>query len=74
MDDVIRALFSEKFIDEIMRPQEIFSTSSIKKIFEKLAHSSIMRINATSMSKVISTHSLALWPDDNGSKIPSDVL
>jgi len=74
MDDVIRALFSEKFIDEIMRPQEIFSTSSIKKIFEKLAHSSIMRINATSMSKVISTHSLALWPDDNGSKTPSDVL
>ena len=60
MDDVIRALFSEKFIDEIMRPQEIFSTSSIKKIFEKLAHSSIMRINATSMSKVISTHILAL--------------
>lgn len=53
MADVIRTLFSESFIDEMMRPQEIFSVLSVKKIFEKIAHSSIMRLNTTSMSKVI---------------------
>lgn len=56
MVDVIRTLFSEKFIDEMMRPQEVFSVLSVKKIFEKIAHSSIMRLNASSMSKVINPH------------------
>lgn len=52
MSDVIKTLFSEKFIEELMRPQEMFSMLSTKKVFEKIAHSSIMRLNATSMSKV----------------------
>ena len=52
MVDVIHSLFSDKFIEEMMRPQELFSVISAKKIFEKIAHSSIMRLNAASMAKV----------------------
>lgn len=50
--DVARAMFSPVFIDELFKPQEMYSQSSTKQIFEKLAHSSIMRLNKSSMDKL----------------------
>jgi len=45
-------MLSKKFIDELYRPQEMYSLASTRQIFERLAHSSIMKLNATSMSKL----------------------
>jgi hypothetical protein len=47
--DVVKAMFSEIFVEELFRPQEMYSVSSTRQIFEKLAHSSIMRLNKSSM-------------------------
>ena len=52
LQDVIRTMFSETFISELFRPQEMYTSSSTRQIFNKLAHSSIMRINETSMDKL----------------------
>lgn len=45
-------MLSQKFVEELFRPQPMYSMNSAKQIFEKLAHSSIMKLNATSMQKL----------------------
>lgn len=52
LQDVIRAMYSPLFITELFKPQEMYSAISTKQIFEKLAHSSIMRLNKQSMEKL----------------------
>ena len=48
LDDVLAAGFSLAFIHELFKPQEMYSRVEIRKIFDRLAHASIMRLNATS--------------------------
>ena len=50
--DVARAMFSPVFVDQLFAPQEMYTHASTKQIFEKLAHSSIMRLNKSSMDKL----------------------
>lgn len=45
MHDVLKSLFETKFIEELFKPQEIYPVTLTRKIFEKLAHSSIMRLS-----------------------------
>lgn len=52
LQDVIGTMFSGKFMDELFKPQKMYSDPSIRQIFDKLAHSSIMRLNPSSMSKL----------------------
>lgn len=52
LQDVIRAMYSPLFITELFKPQDMYSAVSTKQIFEKLAHSSIMRLNKQSMEKL----------------------
>lgn len=52
LQDVLRTMYSNTFISELFKPQEMYSNSSTRQIFNKLAHSSIMRINETSMEKL----------------------
>jgi len=40
------------FIEELFKPQEIYSLQSTRQIFDRLAHSSIMRLNESSMDKL----------------------
>lgn len=52
LQDVVRSMYGPLFIDELFRPQDMYSCASTKQIFEKLAHSSIMRLNRNSMDKL----------------------
>jgi len=52
LQDVIVAMFEDQFLTEMFRPQPIYSNESTRQIFHRLAHSSIMRLNPTSMDKV----------------------
>lgn len=52
MNDVVRTMFAPKFVDELFKEQEMYSVQSTRKIFDRLAHSSIMRLNTNSMDKV----------------------
>ncbi len=52
MSDIISNMFSDGFLEEIFKPQELCSKKALKTIFERLAHTSIMRLNESSMEKV----------------------
>eukprot|EP00761_Pharyngomonas_kirbyi_P008184 gb/GECH01008195.1/.p1 GENE.gb/GECH01008195.1/~~gb/GECH01008195.1/.p1 ORF type:complete len:380 (+),score=87.64 gb/GECH01008195.1/:1-1140(+) len=50
--DVIREMFSETLIDELVKPSTIYSLSSVRQIFDRLAHSSVMKLSTHSMDKL----------------------
>lgn len=52
LQDVISTMLSEKFISELFKPQKMYSSTSTRQIFDRLAHSSIMRLNTSSMDKL----------------------
>lgn len=50
--DVVSHLFDRKFLSEINKHRIVSKHQEVRQMFEKLAHSSIMRLNTTSMSKL----------------------
>lgn len=45
-------MYSPKFIAELFKPQQVYTNRSTRQIFDRLAHSSIMRLNENSMDKL----------------------
>ena len=46
-------MFNRKFIEEIfLKHQSLHNKRILRAMFDKLAHASIMRLNATSMDKL----------------------
>ena len=45
-------MYNKRFIDEIFKSQELHSKKAMRTVFDRLAHASIMRLNAASMDKV----------------------
>ncbi|RMZ95550.1 OSCP1 isoform X2 [Brachionus plicatilis] len=60
MQDIISNMFSERFLDEVFRPQEMCHRSAFRILFERLAHASIMRLNQPSMDKLFDLMTMAV--------------
>lgn len=45
LNDVVRTWFDNRFIEELFKPQQLYSLTATRQIFERLALSSIMRLN-----------------------------
>ncbi|GMH42918.1 hypothetical protein BSKO_10840 [Bryopsis sp. KO-2023] len=52
LHDVVRAMFEPSFVSQLFVPQTLFTVQSTRTIFDKLAHSSIMRLSEASMDKL----------------------
>ncbi|KAK9806807.1 hypothetical protein WJX72_003504 [[Myrmecia] bisecta] len=52
LDDVVKGWVDNRFIEELFKPQEVYSLASTRLVMERLAHSSIMRLSPTSMDKL----------------------
>jgi len=50
--DIVRTMYNPKFIQELFKPQDLYSSTSTRQIFERIAHSSIMRLSESSMDKL----------------------
>jgi len=50
--DVIRNLYAERLQEDLFRPQPLYSLTSARQFFDRLAHSSIMKLNTSSMNKL----------------------
>ena len=50
--DIIGQLLSNKFEQELFAPQPVYKKRGMKCVFERLAHASIMKLNASSMGKL----------------------
>ncbi|VDM25160.1 unnamed protein product [Toxocara canis] len=59
LSDILYMMFNKKFLDELFKPQEVYSRRTMRSLFEKLAHSSIMRLNETSMDKLYDLMTMA---------------
>ncbi|KAG2487008.1 hypothetical protein HYH03_014379 [Edaphochlamys debaryana] len=52
LNDVIKTMFDPGYVDKLFAPQDMYSVSQTRKIFDRLAHSSIMRLSESSMDKL----------------------
>ncbi|KAG7235319.1 hypothetical protein INR49_002776 [Caranx melampygus] len=51
MNDIIGTMFSKSFMDELLKPQQLYSHRTLKTVLTRIAHASIMRLNAASMDR-----------------------
>ena len=60
MHDITGTMLNKRFMEELFKPQEMYSKKAMRTVFDRLAHASIMRLNPASMDKVriISSHVL----------------
>ena len=42
-------MYNKKFIAALFSPQPVYTNKSVRQVFDRLAHSSIMRLNENSM-------------------------
>lgn len=52
LQEILQFMFNKSFLDELFKPQERHSYTATKHLFTKLAHSSVMKLNENSMSKL----------------------
>ncbi|CAG2161210.1 unnamed protein product [Oppiella nova] len=50
--DIFNAMFNPGLISEVFKKQQLLSVYAMRQMFEKLAHSSIMKLNDQSMNKL----------------------
>uniref|UniRef100_A0A3Q1GPQ7 Uncharacterized protein n=1 Tax=Acanthochromis polyacanthus TaxID=80966 RepID=A0A3Q1GPQ7_9TELE len=55
MNDIVGTMFSKAFMDELLKPQQLYSHRTMKTVLTRLAHASIMRLNPASMDRVRAT-------------------
>ena len=73
INDVVSNLFSNKFENEILKHSKCPKHSNIRRVFENLAHSSIMRLNATSMSKLFELMLMSLKLEILRTRYPEEI-
>lgn len=53
LHELVSAIFKEDFIKTMLIPQEPLDINTLKDLFRKLAHSSIMKLDNSSMEKLL---------------------
>ena len=72
--EVIAAMYEPAFVDELFAPQEMYPLSAVKQIFTKLAHSSLMRLNTSSMDKLFDLMVMGLKHQLMNASSPWDIV
>ncbi|KAK6025860.1 hypothetical protein OSTOST_08225 [Ostertagia ostertagi] len=67
LHDIISQTLKQKYLHEIFKPQHMFSRRHMRAMFERLAHSSIMRLSESSMEKLFDL-------DTHDDKVPDPIL
>lgn len=52
MRDIVGQMLDARCVNEIFRPQKVLTKKSLRTVFERLAHASIMKLNTSAMDKV----------------------
>ena len=74
LQDVVRTMYNPIFVQELFRPQEVYTMQSTRQIFDRLAHSSIMRLNESSMDKLYDLISMGFKYQTLASNYPQELL
>ena len=60
MHDILCTMLNKRFMVELFKPQDAYSKKAMRIVFDRLAHASIMRLNAASMDKLYDLMTMAL--------------
>ncbi|XP_029023823.1 protein OSCP1a isoform X2 [Betta splendens] len=60
LNDVTATLFGPSFVDELLKPQQLYSHRTLKTVLTRLAHASIMRLNPASMDRLYELTTMAV--------------
>ncbi|XP_034748526.1 protein OSCP1a isoform X2 [Etheostoma cragini] len=52
MNDIVGTMFGKNFMEELLKPQQLYSHRTMKTVLTRLAHASIMRLNPASMDRL----------------------
>jgi len=74
LSDVIRTMYYPRFVEELFKPQEMYTIQSTRQIFDRLAHSSIMRLNESSMEKLFDLMAMGFKYQIISCKSPAEVV
>ncbi|BFZ24996.1 hypothetical protein BsWGS_28035 [Bradybaena similaris] len=74
LHDIIATMFNQRFIDELFKPQPLYSKKAMRTVFDRLAHASIMRLNAASMDKLYDLMTMAFKYQVSLALRPKDIL
>merc|ERR1719215_1459974 len=74
LSDVVRTMYYPRFIEELFKPQEMYSIQSTRQIFDRLAHSSIMRLNESSMDKLFDLMAMGFKYQVVSSTMPQEMV
>ncbi|KAL3882260.1 hypothetical protein ACJMK2_028622 [Sinanodonta woodiana] len=59
LHDIVATMFHQKFVEELFKSQPLYSKKALRTVFDRLAHASIMRLNAASMDKLYDLMTMA---------------
>lgn len=59
-NDIVNAMFGATFMDELFRPQPIYTNGALRKVFTTVSDSSIMKLNENSMRKLYDLMSMSV--------------
>ncbi|PVD29279.1 hypothetical protein C0Q70_11876 [Pomacea canaliculata] len=74
LNDIVATMFNKRFMDELFKPQLLYSKKAMRTVFDRLAHASIMRLNAASMDKLYDLMTMAFKYQVSLCLQPKDVL
>lgn len=74
LHDIVSTMLSKRFVEELFKPQELYSKKALRTVFDRLAHASIMRLNTASMDKLYDLMVMAFKYQVSLCLRPNDVL
>ncbi|GFS17505.1 protein OSCP1 [Elysia marginata] len=74
LNDIVATMFNKRFMEELFKPQTLYSKKAMRTVFDRLAHASIMRLNAASMDKLYDLMTMAFKYQVSLALRPKDIL
>lgn len=74
LHDIIATMFHKRFMEELFKPQPLYSKKAMRTVFDRLAHASIMRLNAASMDKLYDLMTMAFKYQVSMCLKPRDII
>jgi len=74
INDIIRTMIASSFVEELFKHQVIYSRRAMRAVFDRLAHSSIMRLNTNSMDKLFDLMTMAVKYQVSLCQRPQEIL
>ncbi|KAK2887598.1 hypothetical protein Q8A67_015826 [Cirrhinus molitorella] len=59
MNEIVGTMFNKAFLEELLRPQDLYSHRALRTVLTRIAHASIMRLNPASMDKLYDLMTMA---------------